>query len=76
MIKPNYQRLASIVMKAIIDKLNRSLNDIFAKPEFRKRWEDLGTPVIGGSPEKFGALIRSETVRLGKIVKQSGAVID
>ena len=62
--------------KAIIDKLNHSLNDIFAKPEFRKRWEDLGTPVIGGSPEKFGALIRSETVRLGKIVKQSGAVID
>jgi tripartite-type tricarboxylate transporter receptor subunit TctC len=62
--------------KPVIDKLNQTINAIFASPEFKKRWEDLGTPIIGGSPEKFGALIRSETVRLGKIVKQSGAVID
>jgi len=60
----------------IIDKLNATLNVIFSEPQFRKKWEALGTPVVGGSPEQFGALIRTETVRLGRLVKDSGATVD
>jgi tripartite-type tricarboxylate transporter receptor subunit TctC len=60
----------------IVVKLNQTVNTIFAEPEFRRRWEAIGTPVVGGTPEAFGQLIHSETTRLGKIVKETGATVD
>jgi tripartite-type tricarboxylate transporter receptor subunit TctC len=70
-----------IVMRAgtppeIVNKLNKALNDAFADPVFRKKWEQLGTPVVAGSAEKFGQLIRTESVRLGRVVRESGATAD
>ncbi len=62
--------------KEIVLKLNGVINEIFKDPEFRTRWEAIGTPAVGGTPEAFGALIRSETTRLGKIVRDTGATVD
>ncbi len=61
---------------AVIDKLNGTLNAIFKEAEFRTKWEALGTPVVAGSAAAFGELIRRDTVRLGKVVKDSGATLD
>ena len=61
---------------AVIDKLNSTLNAIFKEPEFRTKWEAIGTPVVAGSAAAFGDLIRRDTVRLGKVVKDSGATVD
>lgn len=61
---------------AVIDKLNSTLNAIFKEPEFRTKWEAIGTPVVAGSAAAFGELIRRDTVRLGKVVKDSGATVD
>ena len=61
---------------AIIDKLNATLNAIFKEPDFRAKWEAIGTPVVAGSAVAFGELIRRDTVRLGKVVKDSGATVD
>ncbi|WP_454739684.1 Bug family tripartite tricarboxylate transporter substrate binding protein [Cupriavidus necator] len=60
----------------IVVKLNSVINANFKDPEFRRRWEAIGTPVVGGTPEAFAALIRSETTRLGKIVRDTGATVD
>ncbi len=60
----------------IVAKLNETLNAIFADPAIKKRWEGFGSPIVGGTPEQFGALVRTETVRLGRIVKETGAVAD
>lgn len=62
--------------KPVIAKLNQTLNEIFADQVFRKRWEEIGTPVIAGTPAAFGTLVRNESVRLGKVVKDSGATVD
>ena len=62
--------------KPIVNKLNQALNEIFADPAFRKKWEELGTPIVGGTPEAFGALMRSESVKLGKVVKDAGVTVD
>lgn len=62
--------------RPIVDRLNAAVNDAFKNPAFRKKWEELGTPVVGGTPEQFGQLIRTETVRLGRVVKESGATVD
>ena len=61
---------------AVIDKLNSTLNAIFKEPDFRTKWEAIGTPVVAGSAAAFGELIRRDTVRLGKVVKDSGATVD
>ncbi|HAL39222.1 MAG TPA: MFS transporter [Polaromonas sp.] len=61
---------------AIIDKLNTTLNLIFREPEFRKKWEALGTPVVGGTPAQFGDLVHKESVRLGQLVRDSGVTLD
>ena len=61
---------------AVIEKLNSTLNAIFSDAEFHKKWEALGTPVVGGSAAQFADLIRKDTVRLGKIVKDAGVTLD
>ncbi len=61
---------------AIIDKLNQTLNAIFNNPDFHKKWEALGTPVVGGTAAQFGELIKRDTVRLGKVVKDTGVTLD
>ncbi len=60
----------------IVDKLNGTLNAIFAEPEFHKKWEALGTPVVGGTAAQFAELIKKESVRLGKVVKDAGVTLD
>jgi tripartite-type tricarboxylate transporter receptor subunit TctC len=60
----------------VIEKLNSTLNSIFQQAEFQKKWEAIGTPVVGGTAAQFGELIRRENVRLGKLVKDSGATLD
>ncbi|MFC5513499.1 Bug family tripartite tricarboxylate transporter substrate binding protein [Massilia jejuensis] len=62
--------------KPIVAKLNQAINEVFADPTFRKKWEELGTPIVGGTPEAFGALMRSESVKLGKVVKDAGVTVD
>lgn len=60
----------------IIQKLNTTLNAIFSDAEFKKKWEAIGTPVVGGTPQQFGDLIRKDSVRLGQVVKNAGVTLD
>lgn len=62
--------------KPIVTRLNQAINEIFADPAFRKKWEELGTPIVGGTPETFGTLMRTESVKLGKVVKDAGVTVD
>lgn len=61
---------------AIVQRLNAMFNDIFADPAIRAQWEALGTPVVGGTPEAFGALVRFDAVRLGKLVRDAGVTLE
>lgn len=60
----------------VIDKLNSTLNAIFKEPEFHKKWEALGTPVVAGTPAQFGELIKKDTLRLGKLIRDAGVTLD
>ena len=61
---------------AIVEKLNGTFNAIFEQPEFRKKWEAIGTPVVGGSAAQFGALIKTDSARLGQVVRDAGVTLD
>jgi tripartite-type tricarboxylate transporter receptor subunit TctC len=62
--------------REIIDKLNREINAILQSPETRKYFAEQGAEAGGGTPEQLGALVRSETVKWSKVVKDSGAKVD
>jgi tripartite-type tricarboxylate transporter receptor subunit TctC len=62
--------------KDVVDKLYSTLSGALGRPENRDRFEKQGLDVVGGKPEELGALIRDETVRWAKVVKQSGAKLE
>jgi len=59
--------------RAIIAKLNRSVNDALGMADVKQRLGQLGLEIEGGTTEKFAAFIKSESERLTKLIK-SGAV--
>lgn len=60
----------------VVAKLNATLREIFKDAEFRKKWEAIGSPVVAGSAEDFGKLVRTESVRLGRVVREAGVTLD
>ncbi|MDB5865837.1 MAG: hypothetical protein JWO70_3643, partial [Betaproteobacteria bacterium] len=62
--------------KAIVDKLATEITRIIRAPEMSQRLQEMGVDPLGGTPEEFGKLIRSETARFGKAVRESGAKAD
>ena len=60
----------------VVAKLNAEINKALKTPDLKRRLNDQGATVLGGSPEQFGALIKSEIAKWGPIVKASGARID
>jgi tripartite-type tricarboxylate transporter receptor subunit TctC len=60
----------------IVNSLNKELNKALALPELKKKLEDQGVDIAPGSADAFTKLIRSETTKWGRIVKESGAKAD
>jgi len=55
--------------RAIIDKLNAESNKILLMPDVKRRLDELGLEVEGGTPEQFAAFIKKETERINKLIK-------
>jgi len=62
--------------KDVIAKLNAAFNKAIETPDVKKKLDDQGADVMGGTPEQFGKLIREDIVRWGRVVKESGAKVD
>ena len=59
--------------RAIIDQLNAVVTKILAMPDVRTTLQNQGLDPAGGTPEQFGAYIRSERAKWAKVIKESGA---
>jgi tripartite-type tricarboxylate transporter receptor subunit TctC len=57
---------------AIVARLNQAFNAVVRDPEVRRRFADNGVSTIGGTPEDLTELIKSETARWRKVVKETG----
>ncbi|MEH3086060.1 MAG: tripartite tricarboxylate transporter substrate binding protein [Xylophilus ampelinus] len=53
----------------IVAKLNAAINEALKDPEIVKAITSLGDEVVGGTPEQFGAFIKSESARWSQLVK-------
>ena len=58
--------------KEIIVRLHAEITRILALPDVRDKLTGLGFELVGGTPDEFGALIRSDIARVGKVLKQAG----
>jgi tripartite-type tricarboxylate transporter receptor subunit TctC len=58
--------------RAIVARLNQAFNAVVRDPEVRRRFAENGVSTIGGTPEDLTELIRSETARWRKVVKDTG----
>ena len=57
--------------RAIIDKLNAAANQALKTPDLRQKITSQGNEPIGGTPEEFAALIKSESQKWGAVVKKA-----
>jgi len=58
--------------RPIVRALNAALNDVLHQPEIQARLTQSGVQPAGGSPEEFAALIKSETAKYAKLLRQVG----
>jgi tripartite-type tricarboxylate transporter receptor subunit TctC len=56
----------------IVDRLNKEIVGAVQQPDFAKRFSADGTETVGSSPAQFLALLKSETVRWAKVIKDTG----
>jgi tripartite-type tricarboxylate transporter receptor subunit TctC len=58
---------------AVVTRLNSTLNRILTQPDVKEQLTAQAMLLIGGTPEAFGAKIKAEMARWGKVVKDTGA---
>ncbi len=64
------------VPRAIVDKLAAETAAIIALPDVRERLLALGAEPAANTPDEFGAYIKSEIAKWGKVIKESGAKVE
>ena len=59
--------------RPIVDRYHRELVKILQSPDTSAKLREMEFEVIASTPEQFGAWIRSEIPRWGKVIKDTGA---
>jgi tripartite-type tricarboxylate transporter receptor subunit TctC len=57
---------------AIIDRLNREVEQVIARSEIRDKFMGVGMELVGGTPAQFAQMIRIDAERTGKLIKAAG----
>lgn len=60
----------------IVTKLNAEVVKIINAPDFRKKLEDIGAQPIGDTPAQMAKLIKDDTERFAKIVKDAKIALE
>ena len=56
----------------IVTRLNEEIVRVLNRPEVKERFHATGIETVGDSPETLAALIKSEIIRTGKVIKEAG----
>ena len=57
---------------AVTDKIYRETMKVMAEPDVRKKLQDLGLDLIGGTPAEFADAIKTETPHWAELIKATG----
>ncbi len=61
---------------AVVSKLNSAIVKVLAKADVKKKINEQGAEVYSETPEQFSAFIQKESLKWGKVVRESGASVD
>jgi tripartite-type tricarboxylate transporter receptor subunit TctC len=64
------------VPRDIVNRLNSEIVKAVAAPDVRERFTGAGIEPVSSTPEQFAALIRSETARYAKVIKEAGITVE
>ena len=62
--------------KPIVDRINAEVNAVFKMPDVLQKLNGLGFDLIGGTPDDFARLLKSEHERWSSVVKKLGLKVD
>jgi tripartite-type tricarboxylate transporter receptor subunit TctC len=62
--------------KAIVQRLNTEINAVLKDPEVVQKMHASGFDLVGGTPEEFAVLIKSESEKWVPVIKKAGVKID
>ncbi len=62
--------------RAVIERLNKALNEVVADPEIRERLLAQGAEGVGGTPEKLGQTVAAELPKWAKLAKDAAIKAD
>jgi tripartite-type tricarboxylate transporter receptor subunit TctC len=64
------------VSRGIVDKLNAAINKAMKSPAFLTKFATTGDEPGGGTPEEFAALIKTDSVKWGELIKRAGITME
>jgi tripartite-type tricarboxylate transporter receptor subunit TctC len=53
-------------------RLNREIQAVLGDPDIRRRFADGGLDITSGTPEEFGAILKRDYAKYGKILTSAG----
>jgi tripartite-type tricarboxylate transporter receptor subunit TctC len=57
---------------AVVARLNQTINEVLKDPVVIRRFEEVDLNIWGGPPDRLAQLIRTETAKWGKLVRDRG----
>ena len=58
--------------EAVVARLNQEIVRVLGRAEVKERFLSSGVETVGSTPEEFGATVKSEMARLGKVIRDAG----
>jgi len=62
--------------RPIIERMNHEMDSALKAADVRKKLNDNGLEPVGGTPEDFAKLMRSEATKWAPVIKRTGATVD
>jgi tripartite-type tricarboxylate transporter receptor subunit TctC len=76
---PGYESLAIYgifapagTSRTVINRLNQEITRILASAEVKERFFAMGMEAVGGSPAQLAAAVKSDIVRMSKVIRDAG----
>lgn len=64
------------VPRPLLMRLNAEFNVALQSPKIKEFYDSLGNERVGGTPEQFSRLVKSELVKWAEVVRRTGAKLD
>jgi tripartite-type tricarboxylate transporter receptor subunit TctC len=72
----NYLAVRAGTPPAIIDRLNKAINDVLQSSEVRETLAAAGVTPTGGTPQELSSMIKRESAKWKKVIEVSGATAE